>query len=98
MTPSDLRAWLAAMGYTNYRAAKAAARRTVRDRPAGSLRDQAAGGTGGVHHAHRAPAVIDSAAVAALNAYRARLRADGKLLKAMAVARCIEIVRALKII
>ena len=43
--------------------------------------------------------MIDRAAViTALQAYRARLRADGKLLKAMAVARCIEIVRALKII
>lgn len=36
--------------------------------------------------------------VTALSAYRARLKADGKLLKAMAVGRCIEIVRALKII
>ena len=42
--------------------------------------------------------MIDQAAVvAALKAYRARLMADGKLLKAMAVARCIEIVRAMKI-
>lgn len=35
------------------------------------------------------------AVIAALKAYRARLKADGKLLKAMAVARCIEIVRGL---
>ena len=35
------------------------------------------------------------AVIAALSAYRARLKADGKLMKAMAVARCIEIVRGL---
>lgn len=36
------------------------------------------------------------AVIAALSAYRARLKADGKLLKAMAVNRCISIVRGLK--
>lgn len=41
--------------------------------------------------------MIDRAAViTALSAYRTRLKADGKLLKAMAVARCIEIVRGLE--
>lgn len=35
------------------------------------------------------------AVIAALSAYRARLKADGKLLKAMAVNRCIGIVRGL---
>ena len=33
--------------------------------------------------------------ITALQAYRARLKTDGKLMKAMAVARCIEIVRGL---
>ena len=36
------------------------------------------------------------AVIAALSAYRARLKADGKLLKAMAVNRCIGIVLGLK--
>ena len=41
--------------------------------------------------------MIDRAAViTALSAYRARLKADGKLLKAMAVARRSSLVRALR--
>ena len=41
--------------------------------------------------------MIDQAAtITALQAYRLRLKASGKLLKAMAVARCIEIVRGLE--
>ena len=36
------------------------------------------------------------AVIAALKAYRARLKADGKLLKAMAVARRSRLVRALR--
>lgn len=34
--------------------------------------------------------------IAALRAYRARLKARGNFIKAMAVGRCIEIVRALR--
>ena len=46
--------------------------------------------------AQGAQAVIERASViAALAAYRARLKAQGKLLKAAAVERCIEIVRRL---
>ena len=37
-----------------------------------------------------------AAVITALSAYRARLKADGKLLKAMAVARRSRLVRALR--